>query len=243
MARKGKGKGKPARRPGPRPQSAASAGGAVATGGTAQSESRRSLAEVREAKRKARQQRQEAARRARRRQRLRRYALIAVIVTAAAALGGGLFYQNRRDAAQLEAALTVGSYVYDQESDDGRDHVANPSYEVNPPAGGPHLAAPARPGIYTGPSVPPTGALVHSLEHGAVILWYQPGLDPADLATLKSLADRFPDDVLLVERESLPTTVAATAWHQRLLGDTVKEKPLVRFITEFRDQGPENIPE
>jgi hypothetical protein len=55
------------------------------------------------------------------------------------------------------------------------------------------------------------------------------------------MAKRFPDDVIVVERDRLPTRVAATAWHHRLLGDTVEQDPLVRFITEFRDQGPENV--
>jgi hypothetical protein len=89
--------------------------------------------------------------------------------------------------------------------------------------------------------VPPTGTLVHSLEHGMVILWYRPDLDPSGIATLKSLATQYTDDVLLVERESMPIRIAATAWHQRILGDTVQRDVLVRFITEFRGQGPENV--
>lgn len=197
-----------------------------------------SAAEARPAKRQARQQHQEPARR---RRALRRRVTIAAIVAALLAAGGGWFYQSQQAAAELQAVLTAGSGSYDQESDPGRQHVANPSYEVNPPAGGPHLPAPAPPGIYTGSQVPPTGSLVHSFEHGAVILWYKPGLDPAELDTLRSLADEFPDDVLVVERESLPRAVAVTAWHQRLLLDSAEQEPLTRFITEFRNQGPENV--
>jgi hypothetical protein len=192
-------------------------------------------------KREARQRRQEAARRARRRRQLRRGAVIATLVTAALGTIGWFIYQDFRADAELKAELTAGSYAYDENSDDGRDHVRNPSYAVNPPAGGAHLASPAPVGIYEGPSVPPTGALVHSLEHGKVILWYRPDLGSEGVAELKSIAKRFPDDVIVVERDSLPTRVAATAWHRRLLGDTVEQDRLVRFITEFRDQGPENV--
>lgn len=192
------------------------------------------------AKRGSRQRRKEVAQRARRRRTLRRAVIIAAVAAALAGLGWPI-YQSLRADADLTAALTAGSYTYDQNNEPGRDHVADPSYEVNPPAGGAHLAAPASPGDYSGESVPPDGALVHSMEHGNVILWYRPDLDADGQAALKAIAAEFPGDVILVERESMPTRVAATAWHQRILGDRVVRKTLVRFITEFRNQGPESV--
>lgn len=109
------------------------------------------------AKREARLRREEKARRARRRRQLRRTAAIATVVAAALATAGWLVYQDFRADAELEAALTAGSYIYDEEADDGRDHVSDPHYQVNPPAGGAHLANPSPAGTYTGESVPPTG--------------------------------------------------------------------------------------
>src|SRR5258708_538317 len=56
-----------------------------------------------------------------------------------------------------------------------RDHVPDGTriqYNSNPPAAGKHYAQPQDAGIYTTP--PADGHLVHSLEHGAVILWYNP---------------------------------------------------------------------
>ncbi len=171
---------------------------------------------------------------------LRRAVIIAAVAAAVAGLGWPI-YQSFRADAELKAALTAGSYAYDQNSEPGREHVADPSYEVNPPAGGAHLAAPAEARDYSGESAPADGALVHSMEHGNVVLWYRPDLDADGRAALKAIAAEFPGDVILVERESMPTNVAATAWHQRVLGDRVVRKTLVRFITEFRDQGPENV--
>ncbi|MQA24355.1 MAG: DUF3105 domain-containing protein [Micromonosporaceae bacterium] len=192
------------------------------------------------AKRGSRQRRKEAAQRARRRRTLRRAVIIAAVAAALAGLAWPI-YQSFRADADLKAALTAGSYTYDQNSDPERDHVANPSYKVNPPAGGAHLKAPANPGDYSGESAPPDGALVHSMEHGNVILWHRPDLNADGQAALKAIAAEFPSEVILVERESMPTRVAATAWHQRILGDRVERKTVLRFISEFRDQGPENV--
>ncbi|MGH3736311.1 MAG: DUF3105 domain-containing protein [Micromonosporaceae bacterium] len=193
------------------------------------------------AKREARQRREAPARRIRWRRRLRRGAVIGALVIGALAAVGWPIYQNLRADAELEAALTAGSYTHDEKSDPGRDHVTSPSYEVNPPAGGAHLASPADAGSYSGQSVPADGALVHSLGHGMVILWHRPDLDAAERKALEALAAKFPDDVIVVERESMPSRVAATAWHQRILGEKVERGPLLRFITEFRDKGPENV--
>src|SRR5579859_5054331 len=43
-------------------------------------------------------------------------------------------------------------------------------YNSKPPAGGPHYPQTAHAGIYT--KAPLDGYLMHSLEHGAVILWF-----------------------------------------------------------------------
>jgi len=49
------------------------------------------------------------------------------------------------------------------------------SYNSNPPAGGEHYGdSTGHSGFYDTTNVPADGYLVHSLEHGAVILWYNP---------------------------------------------------------------------
>ncbi len=47
------------------------------------------------------------------------------------------------------------------------------SYPSVPPASGPHDPIPLDAGSY--PHAPPIGRAIHSLEHGAVIVWYAPG--------------------------------------------------------------------
>lgn len=55
------------------------------------------------------------------------------------------------------------------------------SYPTWPPASGPHEPAPLGPlaaGVYSSP--PDTYAAIHSLEHGAAIIWYSPAVANSD---------------------------------------------------------------
>jgi len=55
----------------------------------------------------------------------------------------------------------------------GRDHVtdiAGVNYNSNPPTSGPHFAVWAKPGTYD--RLISDGYLIHSMEHGYVIIWY-----------------------------------------------------------------------
>jgi hypothetical protein len=129
----------------------------------------------------------------------------------------------------------------DTQSDPGRAHVNNPTYAVNPPAGGDHYPVPSAAGIYTA-NPPPDGQLVHSLEHGYVIIWFDPATEAADLQNIVAAAQKYPADTLVVPRTGMPAPVAATAWHQRLLCQGLNSKALISFIAEWRNKGPERIP-
>jgi hypothetical protein len=161
------------------------------------------------------------------------------------AVAGGIFLFDQRRAADLEADLTAGSCETDQRSDPtrpaGQNHVPNASYQVEPPAGGDHAPAAARSGVYESDSAPPDGQLVHSLEHGYVIAWHSPELAEADRRGLTELEERYPGDLLVVERPGLPTPVAATAWGQRLLCQAVEPVALSRFVEQYVGKGPENV--
>ena len=181
-----------------------------------------------------------------RRQALRRRLIAAGLIVAAVAAVVGYVSYDRRQAAELDEALTSGTCRTDTESDPtrppGQNHVENPSYAVNPPAGGDHLTASARSGVYSGESLPPEGMLVHSLEHGYIILWHQTDLPAEQLTELEQLEERFPGDIIVAERPSMPVPVAATAWNQRLLCDEVETDAMARFASEHIGKGPEDVP-
>ena len=162
--------------------------------------------------------------------------LAGALVFFAARPGGGPSTEE-----QIEAG--PGSCLVDEEYDgDGSnqgDHVSRPTYEVDPPAGGPHLATPANPGFYRPGSAPPDGQLVHAQEHGFVVLWYRPDLPDAELTQLEQLSDQFGRELLLVPRESLTGEIAVTAWHKRMLCQELFPEQVSRFTRAFVDKGPE----
>jgi Protein of unknown function (DUF3105) len=63
-------------------------------------------------------------------------------------------------------------------------------YPTNPPSSGAHLATPTFPNLpyYTTRDVPAVERLVHNLEHGYTIAWYDPALPESDLDQLSELA-------------------------------------------------------
>ena len=187
-----------------------------------------------------------AERKARRRASLRRAGATSAVVLVALGVVATVVVLNRRSDAQLRTDLTADSCEVDTRADPtgpaGRNHVPSPSYQVNPPAGGDHLAAAARAGVYTGNSVPDDGLLVHALEHGYVIAWHRPDLPEDQRARLEDLQRRHDDDVIVAERSDLPVPVAATAWRQRLLCQQVESGPLNRFVAEYVGKAPEDVP-
>jgi hypothetical protein len=174
--------------------------------------------------------------------RIRNRALSLLFVILVAALIARVPIRERQTATQLAASVTTGSCSLDEKTDPGRLHVKSPSYAVDPPSGGDHHRVPAKPGIYAAPDAPPDGELVHSQEHGYVVLWYSPQLPDHEMATLLSVAHRFRKDVLVIPRPSLQVQVAATAWHRRLLCGRVEAAALATFIETYRNKGPERIP-
>jgi hypothetical protein len=189
-----------------------------------------------------------AAETARRRKAARTRALITVGCVAVLVLLVTTIVASRRSNDATIAKLQAsGSCKYDTKADGdngtGNNHVnGDVTYKVNPPAGGNHNPTPAPAGIFTADNTPPDGQLVHSLEHGYVIIWYRPDLPSTQLDDLRSLAGRYDKDVLLVPRASLGQPVAATAWHHRLLCSQNDLQALETFVTAYRNKGPEKIP-
>lgn len=118
----------------------------------------------------------------------------------------------------------------------------NPTYTVNPPSGGDHLSQATQPGVYAGLNVVPDGNLVHALEHGYVIIWYHSGLPVPQITTVRDVRDKYPRDVLVVERKDMPVPVAATAWQQRLLCRLADVDDLGDFVEKARNKAPEKVP-
>jgi len=204
---------------------------------------------VRERTGPTRSERLAAAEAARRRKATRTRALIAGGLIAVLALLTITITNSRRSNQRIVNDLEAsGACSYDSRNDTdagaGRNHVSgNITYKVDPPSGGDHNVSPSPPGIFTADNVPPDSQIVHSLEHGYVAIWHRPDVDAATLESLRALANEHSRDVLLVPRASLgESPVAATAWHHRLICERPDVEALERFITAYRNKGPEKVP-
>ena len=67
------------------------------------------------------------------------------------------------------------------------------TYPSTPPASGPHEATTLPAGVYDSP--PAIGPLIHSLEHGASVIWYDPTAPQAEIDRITAFYEQPPGDV------------------------------------------------
>lgn len=120
----------------------------------------------------------------------------------------------------------------------GAGHVEGKvDYAQNPPAGGEHNQMWLNCGIYDQP-VPNENA-VHSLEHGAIWVTYDPSISDEDLKALKlQLPSTY---IVLSPKEDLPSKIVLSGWNSQLQVDSVDDKRIPEFLEEFWKS--QNVPE
>ncbi len=126
-------------------------------------------------------------------------------------------------------------------------------YSSSPPTSGKHYVEPAEDGAYD--EAPDAKQLVHTMEHGRVILWFKRNLPADQRADLGAL---FEEDtyqmVITPDPTQMKYAVAATAWNAdptpngtgRLLGCPKMNAEVFDAIRAFKDEhrsnGPEPVP-
>lgn len=122
-------------------------------------------------------------------------------------------------------------------------HVETPvdyeaSYGMLPPAGGDHWAGWLNCGVYSEPQE--SERAVHSLEHGAIWVTYDPAqVDAAGVDLLRaSLPDTY---IVLSPFAGLPTPVVASAWGYQVQLDGPDDSRLIDFVSQYWQSadGPE----
>lgn len=175
----------------------------------------------------------------RRAERRRSLLIIAPAVAVAAVLIGSAVFVvvgQQREQAEVEAAAKAP--IEDVESFSGlsRNHVETAvDYPQSPPVGGDHAPIWTNCGAYQQP-VEPTQA-VHSLEHGAVWIGYDPTLGASQVEKLTGLAETN-SYVLLSPVEGVPSPVAVSAWGKQLQVDSAEDPRLAAFVQKYQ-QGPQ----
>jgi Protein of unknown function (DUF3105) len=169
---------------------------------------------------------------------------------------GGLF-DIPDDVDGVEQGARIGGCELKSFRVASRDHVAPGGdpvrYSSSPPTSGRHYPTPAQDGAYE--VSPDVGQLVHTLEHGRVIVWFKRDLPAEARASLKAYYDHdSPLMVLVPDTTGMEYDVAATAWNGkpgkhgtgRLLGCREYSGDVYTAIEAFKDRnrgkGPELVP-
>ncbi len=163
----------------------------------------------------------------------RRYWGWAVIVLVGVLLVIGIvvFVQSQAPVGDLQGIVTYSNL--------SRNHVnTKVTYPQNPPVGGAHSSVWQNCGIYSQPVANENG--VHSLEHGAVWITYQPSLDASSVEQLRSLV-RGHDHALLSPYPGLPSPVVISAWGMQLQVNSASDPRLAQFVSKYENgsQTPE----
>lgn len=185
--------------------------------------------------------------------------LLVVVFAAAAAItyvafgggGGGGDGGVTIDGVEAKPLPESGDSQYIQNvqnySNLGRDHVEQGTaidYDPMPPVGGDHYGTTVEAGFYT--ETPALGSLVHSLEHGAVIVYYDPATTtPEARESLQEYAKKYTDtwaSVIVVPTpvENPDAQYVLTAWGHSLSMEEYDVQAVRAFLAEYLGRGPEN---
>jgi hypothetical protein len=162
-------------------------------------------------------------------------ALVVAVVSAAVALGGG----RNPDTGQIQP-------------DDGRTHIADGTYggpySSVPATSGPHWNDPANWGIYTAAAPLAESQSIHNLEHGGIIVWYQPGKISVDeIATLSTYVaaqfstTRYKFILSPWTGKDFGHAIALTAWRWLLYLDRPDTSAIGTFVSAHYGDAPEPL--
>jgi hypothetical protein len=148
-------------------------------------------------------------------------AVIGILITSIVLTPQSVSYSEGGDGAAIEGVETF---------ENASLHVETPvTYPQTPPAGGEHNPTWLNCGVYTEP-VPNENA-VHSLEHGALWVTYDPAISDADLATLKEVLPS--TYVILSPFEGLPSPIVISGWNTQLQVESADDERVAAFFEEY----------
>lgn len=141
-----------------------------------------------------------------------------------------------RERAEIEAAAAQPIEGVVERTDLSRGHVPQPEptaaegETLLPPMGGDHDPAWQNCGVYTEPVL--SAHAIHSLEHGAVWITYQPGLAADQVAVLEQLMEGR-SYTLLSPFEDLASPIVLTAWGAQLELDDANDPRAEVFLERY----------
>lgn len=122
----------------------------------------------------------------------------------------------------------------------GNRHIAVgtnvPEYNSDPPTSGPHTSDLASWGTYGPDEDVHEQRLIHNMEDGGVILWYEPSDDPEeteDRISVLEQASRGYRHVVIAPRPDMPTPYTLTAWQRLQRFETGDVEAMRTFVEAY----------
>jgi hypothetical protein len=119
-------------------------------------------------------------------------------------------------------------------------------YNTNPPTSGRHYAEHLTSGFFdVNTYANPEGFLVHNLEHGYVIFWYNCEIINHDQCTqlkgeIKGVMEKAAmNKVIAYPWPSIDTPVVITSWGRMLRMEKFDPDLAYKYVTKYRNQSPE----
>lgn len=185
-----------------------------------------------------------ARRRRRKRSASRPYVIAGVVVlVVVAAFVARSVVNGRRNASFQSITAAAGCGKVQKVPNLDRTHETGVAikYSTSPPAGGAHDPSPLGPGVYNTPfstnpaQHPSIYQAVHSLEHGYVIVWYNPDLSKSDVDALTGAVGG-ESKVILVPYPDLQSKdkMAMSAWGHVQYCGKAQAKAVEAFTKHYR---------
>jgi hypothetical protein len=173
-----------------------------------------------------------------------------LFLLAAVASCGGIDTRTTPDAEAASADGAACTAIVASQQNDGHEHTAHDcdpvTYATNPPSSGTHYPTWTQYKTYTAPI--PWGFLVHSLEHGAIVMVYNcPDGCAGEVAQAQALIDSLAPDpscggarrkIVLAPAPDLDVRWAAAAWTWTLRAPCFDRDAFASFIADYYD-GPD----
>lgn len=155
---------------------------------------------------------------------------------------GGVWWSSKESVKTTEKLSKT--MMGEKMADEGALHVARGAthlaYNSNPPTSGPHWVDVAGPGIKTKPIA--DELVLHSMEHGAAVVWYREGMDQSDIDKITEAFNSASGKKIMLPRKDLDVPVALTSWGYLLELNTIDESTIKEFIETNNDRAPEKAP-
>jgi hypothetical protein len=143
-----------------------------------------------------------------------------------------------------------GAPVGQRQVDEGGGHIADGTiggpYSTVPATSGQHWNTPGEWGVYPPSSPAIESQAIHNLEHGGIVIWYQPlQTDPADVQSLTDYvqqqvrSSRFKVILSPWTGQDFGHPIAVTSWNWLLYQDELDMDQIRAFLDDHYGDAPE----